>query len=60
VASVDNEATVKRFYLQKPAKGSDEVPQVELRPANPRLKSMWYPANEVEIRGLVVGLIRRY
>lgn len=52
VASVDNEATVKRFFLKSSS--------VELRPANARLKPMFYPAEQVEIRGLVVGLIRRY
>ncbi|MBX3040022.1 MAG: transcriptional repressor LexA [Bdellovibrionaceae bacterium] len=57
VASVDNEATVKRFYLKT---GSQEDATVELRPSNPRLKSMWYSPDVVEIRGLVVGLLRRY
>lgn len=57
VASVDNEATVKRFYLKSSA---SDGPTVELRPSNPRLKSMWYSPNEVEVRGLVVGLLRRY
>ena len=52
VATVDNEATVKRFYLKSS--------QIELRPSNSRLKSMWYPAEQVEVRGLVVGLLRRY
>ncbi|MBX2987719.1 MAG: transcriptional repressor LexA [Bdellovibrionaceae bacterium] len=56
VASVDDEATVKRFYLKNDNKGA----MVELRPSNPRLKSMWYPSTDVEIRGLVCGLIRRY
>lgn len=58
VASVENEATVKRFYL-KPAPDTGER-RVELRPANPRLKSMWFAPEMVEIKGLVIGLIRRY
>ena len=57
VASVDNEATVKRFYL-KP--GASNGATVELRPSNPRLKSMWFSPDVVDIRGLVVGLLRRY
>lgn len=52
VASVENEATVKRFYL-KDAK-------VELRPANSQMKSIWLAPDEVEIQGLVVGLLRKY
>ena len=58
VASVDNEATVKKFFFSPP-KGDDE-PRVELRPANPRLKSMWFAPDELEIKGLVIGLVRRY
>lgn len=60
VASVDNESTVKRFYLKSTPQGSFDELMVELRPANPRLKSMWYSPHEVEIKGLVVGLLRQY
>jgi repressor LexA len=73
VASVDNESTVKRFYLQngtvekkrkttlpeRSAKGSLSK-QVELRPANSTMKSMWYSADQVSIQGIVVGLIRQF
>ena len=52
VAVVDNEATVKRIY-QKPT-------QVELRPANSTMKSMWFEPAQVQVRGLVVGLIRQF
>lgn len=60
VASVENEATVKRFFLRQPPQGHFDEMMVELRPSNPRLKSMWYTPHEVEIRGLVVGLLRKY
>ncbi len=56
VATVDNEATVKRFYMHKQL----ARPQVELRPANPDMESMWYSPNQVEIRGIVVGLLRKF
>lgn len=52
VATVENEATVKRIYQKSQ--------QVELRPANSTMKSMWYTPDEVEIRGIVVGLIRKF
>jgi len=52
VASVDNESTVKRFYLKDS--------QVELRPANSTMTSIWLSPDEVEIQGLVVGLLRKY
>ncbi len=55
VASIENESTVKRFYLQnKPEK------MIELRPANSTMKSMWYEPDKVDIQGVVVGLIRRF
>jgi repressor LexA len=52
VATVDNEATVKRFYLHKD--------KVELRPANSEMESMWFSPEQVEIKGIVVGLIRKF
>lgn len=60
VATVDNEATVKRFYVRpRPESGSSEK-MVELRPSNSTMKSMWYSPDEVSIRGIVVGLIRKF
>jgi repressor LexA len=71
VAMVNNQATVKRFYLhrktdpdvhsnpQSLAQPSAPAPQVELRPANEAMKSMWYAPSVVDIQGVVVGLIRR-
>lgn len=58
VATVDNEATVKRFYLHSGPKIA--TPQVELRPANSEMESMWYEPHDVEIRGIVVGLLRKF
>lgn len=60
VATVENEATVKRLYLRaRPDSGSNEK-MVELRPSNSTMKSMWYSPEEVSIRGIVVGLIRKF
>jgi repressor LexA len=33
---------------------------IELKPANSSMSSMWYDPREVQIRGVVVGLIRRF
>ncbi|MGE5176146.1 MAG: transcriptional repressor LexA [Hyphomicrobiales bacterium] len=52
VAVVDGDATLKRFY-QSGAK-------VELRPANEALRPLRVAADRVEIRGVLVGLLRRY
>ena len=67
VAMVSNQATVKRFYLHaevihKNPQSHTHLsrPQVELRPANSTMQSMWYPAPQVDIQGIVVGLIRRF
>jgi repressor LexA len=56
VASIENEATVKRFYKRK----NDEDKSIELRPANKRLSSMWYHPSQVEIKGQVKALLRNY
>ena len=50
VAVVDGEATVKRFYPH----GSE----VELRAANERYSPILADAGSVEVRGVVVGLLR--
>jgi len=52
VALIDGEATVKRFHQ----KGRT----VELRPANARLEPLKLDARKVTIRGVVVGLLRKY
>ncbi len=46
------EATVKRFFNKKS--------QIELRPANPRLTSIFYSPDQVEVRGIVKALWRQY
>lgn len=55
VAVVNHEATVKRIYKPRGKKT-----KIELRPANSDMESFWYEVGEVDIRGIVVGLIRRY
>lgn len=71
VATVENQATVKRFYLHRTSnKDIHSNPQskpqaqaeakVELRPANSTMKSMWFTPEDVNIQGIVVGLIRRF
>jgi repressor LexA len=54
VALVNGEATVKRFY--------QVGGRVELRPANPLLKSTFVEegSGTFEIRGIVIGLIRNF
>lgn len=52
VAVVDGEATLKRFHLRGP--------EVTLRPANAALRPITARADRVEIRGVLVGLLRRY
>ena len=46
------EATVKRFFRKRD--------QIELRPANPKLNSIFYTPSRIEIRGLVKALFRSY
>jgi repressor LexA len=46
------EATVKKYYRRK-----DEV---ELRPANAAMSSIFVRKGEFEIQGVVVGLMRKY
>ena len=52
VAVIEGEATLKRFFRRGP--------RVELRPANRTLRPLDVPAASVEIRGILVGLLRRY
>ena len=46
------EATLKRFYRR----GS----WVRLQPANSRMRALEVPAEDVEIRGVVRGLLRKF
>jgi repressor LexA len=61
VATIENESTVKRFFLQN-RDDEDGNPSkiVELRPANSSMKSMWYPPDRVSIQGVVVALLRLF
>lgn len=52
VALIDEDATVKHYH----PKGSN----IELRPANHTMQPMVYPAGQVSIQGVVVGLQRAY
>lgn len=57
VASVENESTVKRYFLRRNEK---DRRLVELKPANSQMKSLWYSPEQVAIQGLVIGLIRQF
>ncbi|NLN93474.1 MAG: transcriptional repressor LexA [Candidatus Hydrogenedens sp.] len=50
VALVEDEATVKYYYPQ------DEM--VELRPANAAMSPMFFPAEQVQLQGVVISLQR--
>lgn len=52
VALVGNDATLKRFF--------PEGPSVRLQPANRHMKPLVFPAADVKIQGIVVGLMRRF
>ncbi|HXJ36791.1 MAG TPA: transcriptional repressor LexA [Candidatus Eisenbacteria bacterium] len=52
VAVVGGEATVKRFYRRRG--------RVHLVPANERMEPIVVRESEVEIRGVVIALLRRY
>ena len=68
VAMVNNQATVKRFYLHRQSNVKDDIhsnpqshaQQVELRPANSTMQSMWFQPHAVDIQGILVGLLRRF
>jgi repressor LexA len=52
VALVGNDATLKRFY--------PEGPTVRLQPANPAMQPLRVAAAEVQVQGVVVGLMRKF
>lgn len=52
VAMIDGQATVKKYYRRGQ--------EIELRPANPTMTSIFVHSGEFEIRGVLVGLMRRY
>ncbi len=49
---LEEEATLKRFYL--------EGDRVRLQPANSQMAPIYCPADNVEVRGKVVSVVRRY
>ncbi|MFB3061253.1 MAG: LexA family protein, partial [Candidatus Binatia bacterium] len=53
VALVGGEATVKKFYRE-------DGDMIRLQPANDRIKPILASENQVEIRGVVVAVIRKY
>ncbi|HET6229904.1 MAG TPA: transcriptional repressor LexA [Longimicrobiaceae bacterium] len=54
VALVGGEsATVKKFYREPGGK-------IRLQPANESMQPMYFPASEVQVQGIVVGVIRKY
>ena len=52
VAMLNGEATVKKFYRREN--------EIELKPANAQMKSIMASAEEVEVVGVVMGLLRNY
>lgn len=60
VATVEQESTVKRFYLRTKPDSSSARKMIELRPANSEMKSMWFDPDEVQLQGVVVGLMRKF
>jgi repressor LexA len=52
VALVGSEATLKRYY--------PEGRTIRLQPANARMNPMRVPAGDVQVQGVVVGLMRRF
>ncbi|MCU0234574.1 MAG: transcriptional repressor LexA [Thermoanaerobaculales bacterium] len=53
VALVAGEVTLKRIYREGASR-------VRLQPANPALAPLLVPARELQVQGVVVGLLRRY
>ena len=49
----DESATVKKFYRERDGR-------IRLQPANPTMQAMYYASHEVQIQGIVVGVIRKY
>jgi len=47
-----SDATLKKFYR--------EGPGVRLQPANPTMQPIMVPAEQVQIQGVVVGVMRKY
>jgi repressor LexA len=54
VALVDRYEATLKYYHPK------DTGVVELRPANSQMESMFYPAEMVEIQGIMIGVFRNY
>lgn len=54
VALVDKYEATLKYYHPK------QTGVVELRPANSQLQPMFYPADQVEIQGVMIGVFRSY
>lgn len=52
IATLDNEATVKRYYKKQST--------IELHPANSTMKPIIIENGDFEIKGILVGLLRTY
>jgi repressor LexA len=46
-------ATVKKFYRERDGR-------IRLQPANATMQPMYFPADEVQIQGIVIAVIRKY
>jgi repressor LexA len=53
VALIGDEATVKKYYRETDGR-------IRLQPANPSMEPIFVPENGLQIRGVVVGLMRHY
>jgi len=53
VAVIDGEATVKRFYRDKPGR-------IRLQPANDAMQPIVVKEKDCELRGVVVAVLRKY
>lgn len=60
VALVDGEATVKRFYRRSGQNGGQSGEKIELRPANASYAPIVADPEAVQVRGVVVGLVRAF
>ena len=53
VALIGDEATVKKYYREADGR-------IRLQPANPSMEPIYLPEDRLQIRGVVVGLMRHY
>ena len=49
---INNEATLKKFYKRKDG--------FEFRPANSKMKPIIVKSGDINILGVIIGVIRRY